>query len=106
MILKPIKTYSKNGVITKKADCDVDLVIKAVVELDNYDRALLLSGDIDFLPLCKFLKDKNKEVLILSLPKKTAKELKRFMGRAFLNFNNLKNKVCINNKEVAQGGLF
>ncbi len=106
MILKPIKTYTKNGFLTKKADCDVDLAVKAIAEIDNYDRILLLSGDIDFLPLCKYLKSRNKEVFILSHPKSTSKELKRFAGRNFLNFNNLKNIICIKNEEVAQGGLF
>lgn len=106
MILKPIKTYSNNGYFTKKADCDVDLAVKAIADLDKYDRILLLSGDIDFLPLCKFLKDKNKDILILAQPEKASKELKRFVRQNFLNFNNLKNKVCIKNEEVAQGGLF
>ena len=94
MILKPIKTYkNKGGLINKKADCDVDLVMKVIENIDYYNRAIVLSGDLDFLPLYKFLKNKSRGVKVLAHSKNTAREIKKFLGQNFVEFKTLRS-VC------------
>ena len=92
--LKPVKTYfNRNGIVNRKADCDMDLAIKAIVEMKNYDKAIMLSGDIDFLPLYKYLKERCKEVVVIANSKSTSKEIKRFAGTGFIHFGNLKEVI-------------
>lgn len=89
--LKPVKThFDKKGLMYKKADCDLDMAIHSIVEMEKYDRALMLSGDVDFLPLYKFLKERGKEITIIANSNSTAREIKRFAGSEFIHFGNLK----------------
>jgi uncharacterized LabA/DUF88 family protein len=89
--LKPVKThFDKKGFMYKKADCDLDMAIQSIIEIENYDRVLMLSGDVDFLPLYKFLKDKGKEIIIMVNSKSTARDIKRFAGSDFIHFGNLR----------------
>mgnify|MGYP001562869891 CR=1 FL=1 len=52
--IKEIKRYGKRA----KANCDVDLTMDMLLLKDKYDRAVVLSGDGDFLPLFEYLKSK------------------------------------------------
>lgn len=92
LILKPVKTYSRqDGRTEKKANCDVDLAFYLMKEKNNFDRVVILSGDGDFLPVLKFLRDQeNKEVIILSRGQRTAREIKQFAGSGFRDFIRLK----------------
>jgi uncharacterized LabA/DUF88 family protein len=57
---------------------------------ESFDRALILSGDGDFLPVLKFLRSSNKEVLILARGPRTAREIRRFAGSQFRDFEYLR----------------
>jgi uncharacterized LabA/DUF88 family protein len=59
-------------------------------DFDNFDRVLILSGDGDFLPVLKYLRESKKEVLILARANRTAREVKKFAGDKFLDFNYLR----------------
>lgn len=96
LFLKPVKLYrQENGRIEKKANCDVDVAFYLMKELQNFDRALVLSGDGDFLPVLKYLRQSGKEVLILSRGARTAKEIKQFAGSNFRDFEYLERYVRI-----------
>src|SRR3989344_312189 len=91
LILKPVKTYSDvDGNLVRKANCDVDMTLLMATEKDSFDRAIVLSGDGDFLPALKHLRENNKEVLVLARGPRTAKEIKRFAGSKFLDFEYLR----------------
>ena len=62
-------------------------------EKDNFNQAVILSEDGDFLPVLKYLREKSKDVLILARGPRTAKEIKRFVGDKFLDFTRLKHKL-------------
>jgi len=49
-----------------KGNIDADLVLKVVLEIDNYDKAIIVSGDGDFYSLYKYLieEDKLKGIVI------------------------------------------
>lgn len=57
LIFKPTLTH-KDG--TTKGNCDAELVLHAVIEYPNYEKALIVSGDGDFYCLAEYLKNNDK----------------------------------------------
>lgn len=91
LFLKPVKLYEQeDGLTRRKANCDVDMAFHLMKEKDNFERAIILSGDGDFLPVLKYLKETKKEVLILSRGPRTAKEIRQFAGSDFRDFEYLR----------------
>lgn len=76
-IFKPTLSY-KDGTI--KGNCDAELVLhSAAIEFENYDKAVIVSGDGDFACLIDFLQEKNKlEMLVVPNENKYSALLKRF----------------------------
>lgn len=92
--LKPVKLYQQDdGTTKRKANCDVDMAFYLMREKDNFDRIIVLSGDGDFLPILKYLKNKGKEIIILARGPRTAKEIKQFAGGNFRDFEYLKYRL-------------
>ena len=56
-IFKPTLTY-RDG--STKGNCDAELVLHAMLEKENYDKAIIISGDGDFQCLVKHLLEVNK----------------------------------------------
>ncbi|MGC9602806.1 MAG: NYN domain-containing protein [Minisyncoccia bacterium] len=91
LILKPVKTYNDpDGNPLRKANCDVDMTLALVAQKDSFDQVIVLSGDGDFLPVLKYLRENGKSILVLSRGPRTAKEIKRFAGSKFLDFEYLR----------------
>jgi len=91
LYLKPVKLYEQeDGSTKRKANCDVDMAFHLMKEKDNFDRAVILSGDGDFLPVLKFLKEQGKEIIILARGPRTAREIRQFAGSNFRDFEYLK----------------
>lgn len=84
--VKEIKRYGKKS----KANCDVDLTMDMLLMMKEYKRAIVLTGDGDFAPLFSYLILKKKEVIIISSPRRTARELKRIVGDEHVDFGSLK----------------
>ena len=82
--VKQIKRFGNR----QKANCDVDLTLDMVLLKEKYDRAIVLTGDGDFLPLFEYLKKEKREVVILAFPRSTARELKQFAGGDFIGLTN------------------
>ena len=92
LFLKPVKMYEQeDGTTKRKANCDVDMAFRLMKEQDNFERIVVLSGDGDFLPVLKYLKENKKEVVILARANKTAREIKQFAGSSFRDFEYLVN---------------
>jgi len=49
-----------------KGNVDVELVLWAVKEIDNYDKAVIISGDGDFYSLVEYLDEKGKLLKLLA----------------------------------------
>ena len=85
-----------------KGNIDADLVLRAALELNDYDKAVIVSSDGDFYSLAQHLYEKNKLKVVLSpdeencsnLLKQTAKEKIWFM-------NNLRDKLEYKKKNTA-----
>lgn len=101
LFLKPVKLYDKeDGFAKRKANCDVDMAFHLMKEKDNFDRAIILSGDGDFLPVLKYLQNEaKKKVIILARGSRTAKEIRQFAGGKFLDFTRLQYKIHFNDKK-------
>jgi len=91
LYLKPVKIYEQeDGTTKRKANCDVDMTFYLMKEINNFDRAVVLSGDGDFLCVLKYLKSQRKQVIILARGKRTAREIRQFAGANFRDFEYLK----------------
>ncbi len=94
LVLKPVKSYEdEDGGVRRKANCDVDMTYYMMQELDRYDRAIVLSGDGDFLPVLKHARNAGKEVVILARGPRTAKEIRQFAGSDFRDFEYLRERL-------------
>ncbi|MEK7502923.1 MAG: NYN domain-containing protein [Patescibacteria group bacterium] len=99
LFLKPVKLYEQeDGSTKRKANCDVDMAFHLMKEKDNFSKVVILSGDGDFLPVLKYLKQSGKQVLIFSRGQRTAKEIRQFAGDKFLDFTRLKHKLSFQDK--------
>jgi len=92
--LKPVKLYEQDdGTTKRKANCDVDMTFYLMKEKDNFNKVIILSGDGDFLPVLKYLREIGKEVIILARGPRTAREIRQFAGSDFRDFTRLENKI-------------
>lgn len=100
LFLKPVKLYEQeDGSTKRKANCDVDMAFHLMKEQNNFDQVLILSGDGDFLPVLKHLRQNKKEVIIMGRGARTAREIKQFAGSNFRDFEYLETKISyIENK--------
>jgi uncharacterized LabA/DUF88 family protein len=97
LILKPVKRYEQeDGTFRRKANCDVEMAFTLMKEKDNFERAIVLSGDGDFLPVLKYLRAQGKEVIVLARGPRTAREIRQFAGANFRDFEYLKYRIKMN----------
>src|SRR3989344_266152 len=91
---------------TTKGNCDAELVLQAMIEYPNYDKAVIVTGDGDFHCLVKYLigKDKLESLLIPNMFKfSTLLKFKEF--RPYLRYmNELKNRMEYKNKRPHEDG--
>lgn len=94
LFLKPVKLYyQENGSTQRKANCDVEMAFYLMKEKENFDRLIFLSGDGDFLPVLKYLKQMGKEIIVLARGPRTAKEIRQFAGNNFRDFVRLEKDI-------------
>jgi uncharacterized LabA/DUF88 family protein len=75
LILKPTMELLDG---TVKGNVDAELVLHAMIEFKNYQKAIIVSGDGDFHCLVEYLSGKNKLLLVLAPNKHYSRLLKRF----------------------------
>ena len=68
-VFKPTLPIKKGNKIIVKGNVDAELVLHTMVELPNYDKVVIVSGDGDFHCLVEHL-DKKKKLLKLLVPNK------------------------------------
>jgi len=82
-----------DGTTKRKGNCDVDMTFHLMKRMDEFDRVVILSGDGDFLPVLKHLRKCAKEVIILGRGNRTAKEIRKFAGSNFRDFEYLREQI-------------
>jgi uncharacterized LabA/DUF88 family protein len=94
LFLKPVKLYyQENGSTQRKANCDVEMAFYLMREKEKFDRLIFLSGDGDFLPVLKYLKQIGKEIIVLARGLRTAREIRQFAGNNFRDFVRLEKDI-------------
>lgn len=80
VVKKPLKQIKiKIGdeyFVQEKGNMDVEMTIDMIHNLNQYDIAILFSGDSDFLPIVTYLKNKNKKVYVFSSKNNVSQELR------------------------------
>ena len=92
---KPVKKIvnKETGVVVMKGNLDVELVVDALSAAEQYDTFILFSGDSDFLPLLRALKDKGKEIIVYSTQGLSARELLAEPGITYGDLALLKERI-------------
>lgn len=96
-IFKPTLHY-KSG--TTKGNCDDELVLQAMIEYENYAKAVVVTGDGDFYCLINHLIANSKlEAVIIPNKQKYSALLKLKLFRPYLRYlSDLENKLALNKK--------
>lgn len=76
-----------------KGNVDAELVLHAMIELDNYDKALIVTGDGDFYCLVDFLRRQGKFLKLMIPNKNKYSSLLRKYAPDIVFMNDLKNKL-------------
>lgn len=97
-IFRPTLTY-KDG--STKGNCDAELVLHAMIQYPNYEKALIVSGDGDFQCLAKYLHENNKLGSILVPNQKKFSGLLKFtIFKPYLRFvSDLQTKLAYTQKK-------
>src|SRR3989339_2244616 len=77
-IFKPTLEIKERGKIKVKGNVDAELVLHAMIEYKNYDKAVIVSGDGDFHCLIEYLEEKGKLLKIITPNKRYSSLLKKF----------------------------
>jgi uncharacterized LabA/DUF88 family protein len=92
LVFKPI-VRSKEGHM--KGNCDAELVLQTMIEINNFEKALIVSGDGDFYCLIQYLLSKQKlTALLIPNQQRYSSLFKNVEIKAHLRFmNDLKEKL-------------
>jgi uncharacterized LabA/DUF88 family protein len=79
LVFKPTVRYFENGKETVKGNVDAELVLHAsAIEYDNYEKAVIVSGDGDFACLVEYLVKKEKLLKLIAPSAKYSQLLSQF----------------------------
>ncbi|MBI3232419.1 MAG: NYN domain-containing protein [Candidatus Doudnabacteria bacterium] len=91
LIFKPVLKDNGRGV---KGNCDAELVLQSMIDIHDYDQAILVTGDGDFYCLVKYLVEKGKLGIVLAPADKNCSSLlKRVAKKNIALVSDLRNKV-------------
>ena len=92
VIFKPTFERKIGGKTVVKGNVDAELVLHAMIEYPNYDKAIIVSGDGDFHCLVEHLHLKDKLLKIIVPNKKYSSLLKKF-SNLIVNVSLFREKV-------------
>lgn len=91
MIFKPTSKAREGEV---KGNCDAELVLQAMIDLNEYQQAVIVTGDGDFACLVKYLRKKDKLKCVLSPDRANCSWLLRESAQKQIAFmNDLRGKL-------------
>lgn len=83
-----------------KGNIDADLVLYAMKELPNYDKAIIVSGDGDFLSLIEYLSEQNKLLHVMAPNWQYSSLLKQFEDK-IVRIDQLKRELAYHDRRKA-----
>ncbi len=95
VVTKPIKSIydQKTGKMKQKANLDIEIVLDMFNTIDNYDLAVLVSGDGDFDRPLQMLKARGKKFKVFATESFIARELRQTAGMHYIDFASLVDKL-------------
>ena len=84
LIFKPTLERVENGKPIIKGNVDAELILHAMIQYGNYDKAIIVSGDGDFYCLINYLKDKEKLLKVLAPTRHFSSLLREFNKQNFV----------------------
>lgn len=84
LIFKPTLEFRRQGKITIKGNVDAELVLHAMIQYENYDKAVIVSGDGDFYCLIEYLDKKKKLLKILAPTRHYSGLLRKFNSQNYI----------------------
>ena len=94
LVTKPVKLLpGANGAMVKKANLDVEIVLDMFTMLDEFDMAVLVSGDGDFRRPLELLRSRGKRFMVISTEGTVARELREVAGRHFVDLQEIRRSV-------------
>ncbi|MHB8276171.1 MAG: LabA-like NYN domain-containing protein [Candidatus Humimicrobiaceae bacterium] len=95
VVFKPTLEYRKKERIHTKGNVDGELILHAMIEYVNYDKAIIVSGDGDFHCLVEYLEEQNKLLNIIIPNSRKYSALLRKYEKYFVYLNKLKKKLSL-----------
>jgi len=92
LIFKPVMEIKKKGMTEYKGNVDAELVLHTIINIDRYNKALIVSGDGDFHCLIEYLDENHKLEKILT-PNKRYSSLLRKYSHYILPLEIVRNKL-------------
>ena len=91
VVFKPTLLDKEGKVI--KGNVDAELVLHSMIEYQNYDKAIIISGDGDFHCLVEYLQNKRKLLHLLIPNRRKYSALLRKFRKSFVYIDHLKKKL-------------
>jgi uncharacterized LabA/DUF88 family protein len=77
-----------------KGNCDAELVLQAMIDIKEYEQAVIVSGDGDFTCLVEYLRKKNKLLTVLAPNNSQSSWLLRKVAKEkYTIMDNLRSKI-------------
>lgn len=96
LIFKPTLKYKNKKI---KGNCDAELVLQAMIDYPNYEKAVIVSGDGDFHCLIHYLLQQNKLEKVLAPDRNNYSALLKKFADKLTFLNDLRAKLEYKNKK-------
>ena len=95
LVTKRIKSIfdPQTGTTKRKANLDIEIVLDMFNTIDNYDMAVLVSGDGDFERALQLLKSRGKQFKVLATDTFVATEIRRVAGMHYINLSDIADQL-------------
>jgi uncharacterized LabA/DUF88 family protein len=94
LVTKTMKSIiQSDGTEIKKANLDIEIVLDMFNTIENYDMAVLISGDGDFERPLQLLRARGKRFLVMSTTGFVARELREVAGMHYIDFKDIRGDV-------------
>ncbi len=95
LVTKPIKTIHDQitGETRQKANLDIEIVLDMFNTIDNYDIAVLVSGDGDFDRALRLLRARGKRFKVIASPRFVASELRDVAGMHLIDMESIRSEI-------------
>jgi uncharacterized LabA/DUF88 family protein len=100
ILFKPL--VEQNDDVAVKGNTDAELVLHAMIELPNYEKAVIVSGDGDFYSLVEYLQKKGKLAkLLIPNERKYSSLLKKIDDSNIAFLSDMRGKLNYGNRTTA-----